>query len=136
MVTIEQQSARSYTLVSCAFFASKEADVLTKEIVVIDIDERDEVSRLIDEMEPARGPVILRRGGRDVAVITPLAAERSSAPVLPRKVITDEERAAARAAAGSWVGNVDFDAFRQALAESRALPPRPPVDLGDFGKPE
>lgn len=108
----------------------------TKAITIIDIDEPTDVASLIDGLEPDRNPVILRRGGREIAIITPLGRGRSNAPVLPRKQVTDEDRAAARAAAGSWVGNVDFDAFRQALAERRGLPPKPPVDLGDFGKLE
>jgi len=107
----------------------------TKTIAVIDIDEPTDVSSLIDGLESTLDPVILRRGGREIAMITPLGRGRSTAPPLPSKEITEEDRAAARAAAGSWVGNVDFDAFRKALADSRALPPKPPVDLGDFGKP-
>ncbi len=109
--------------------------MVTTAVTVIEIDDREDVLRLVDELKSEHAPVILRHDGRDVAVITSLDRARSAGAPLPRKVITDADRAAARAAAGSWVGNVDFDAFRKALAESRALPPKPPVDLGDFGKP-
>ncbi len=86
-------------------------------------------------LEETHRRVILRRGGRDVAMLSPLVLEISrEAP--PRREITDKDRAASRAAAGSWAGNVDFEAWERARAESRSLPPKPPVDLGDFGKPE
>lgn len=101
----------------------------TKTIAVIDIDEPIDVSSLIDGLESALDPVILRRRGLEVAIITPLAHGRSGGAPLPKKVITDEDRAASRAALGGWAGNVDVDRLRRAFRESRALPSRPPVKL-------
>jgi hypothetical protein len=96
--------------------------MITTAIEVIDIEESDELGRLLAELEPARGPVILRRGGRNIAVVSPLAPEKSGGVPAPRKQITEEDRTAARAALGGWAGNVDIDRLRDALRESRDLP--------------
>lgn len=107
-----------------------------KSITVIDTDASEELSKLVDRVGEARGPVILSRHGREVAILSPLPSEHIPAEPLPRKEITEEDRAAFRAAAGSWAGNVDFDAWERARAESRALPSRPPVDLSSLDERE
>ena len=108
----------------------------TRSIDVTDIVNSDDLSRLIDDIEVAQARVILRRGGREVAMLSPLPSGHLPADAPPLREISEEDRAASRAAAGSWAGNVDFEAWERARAESRSLPPKPPVDLGDFGKPE
>lgn len=101
----------------------------TTAVTVIEIDDRGDVVRLVEEVRSEQAPVILRRGGRDVAVITSLDRVRTAAAPLPRKEITDEDRAASRAALGGWAGNVDVDRLRAAIKESRDLPSRPLVEL-------
>lgn len=108
--------------------------MITRAIEIVDIDEPDDLVRLVDQLRVSHRPAILRSGGRDVAMLTPLALDGTSSELQPHTDITETDRAASRAAAGSWAGNVDFEAFRRALAESRSLPPKPPVDLGDFGE--
>jgi antitoxin (DNA-binding transcriptional repressor) of toxin-antitoxin stability system len=103
---------------------------------VIDIDDSEELSNLVDTVGEAGGPVILSRRGREVAILRPLTPESLPVEPLPRKEITEEDRAAFRAAAGSWAGNVDFEAWERARAESRALPSRPPVDLSPLDERE
>ncbi len=102
--------------------------MVTTAVTVIEIDDREDVLRLVDELKSEQAPVILRHDGRDVAVITSLDRARSAGAPLPRKVITDEDRAAFRAAAGSWK---DFDAetFLEQNRLSRELGARPPADL-------
>ncbi len=103
--------------------------MVTTAVTVIEIDDRDDVVRLVEELETEHAPVILRHDGRDVALITPLGRRRPAEAPLLWKEITEEDRAASRAALGGWAGNVDVDRLRAALRESRELQSRPPVKL-------
>ncbi len=111
-----------------AFSRAKEREMVTKFIKVIDIGEFAEISRLIDDAEEAGGPVVLRRGGRDVAVLSPLAPDHMPTESIPHQEVTDEDRAAFRAAAGGWK-DFDADAFLEQNRASREAGSRPPVDL-------
>ena len=103
--------------------------MVAKSFTVIDVGESEELSRLVDKVGEARGPVILSREGRGVAILSPFTPEHIPTEPVPHKEVTEEDRTASRAALGGWAGNVDVDRLREALKESRQLPSRPPLKL-------
>jgi antitoxin (DNA-binding transcriptional repressor) of toxin-antitoxin stability system len=94
---------------------------------VIDISQRPELRRLVDEVRESGRSVLLRQGNEAVAVITPV----EPAETYPWRRPTEDDYAAFRSAAGSWEGHIDVEQFLRDNYESRRLSTRPPVDLGD-----
>jgi hypothetical protein len=84
---------------------------------IIDIDDVPTLLRLVEEAESAGGSILLRRGGTDVARVDPVRTTKKRG----RRVITEADEAASRAAAGGWRGLVDVERFHVDLEESRRL---------------
>lgn len=89
--------------------------------LIVDVDDAPDLRRLAEEVLATNTPRVLRRGGEDIARVTPLPRRRG------RKVTTPADDEAFRAAAGGWK-NVDVDRFLQDNAASRAQSTRPPVE--------
>ena len=92
----------------------------------IDISDNPELLRLMEEMNAADEPLLLRRGDTELALLTPV--KRPHAKKRKREH-TDADRAAFRAAAGGWKGLVGTEAFIRDVYESRRISSRPPVKL-------
>ena len=99
----------------------------------LDIDDRAEVRDVVEEVRAGERPRLLRVGKSSLAMIIPLRddtrpVEADAVESIHWRVITEEARAAFRAAAGGWN---DFDAatFLEQNRASRELGSRPPVDL-------
>jgi hypothetical protein len=87
-----------------------------------------ELARLARGVHTSKRPVRLTDAEGTVAVLMPYPpAARSKRP--RRRIPTDEDLRAFRAAAGSWKGNVDAGRLVEGLAESRRIPPRPLTEL-------
>lgn len=91
----------------------------------IDISENPALLRLVDGLRASHGSVVLRRGGEDVALITPLESSQG----YPWRQPTEDDYAAFRTAAGSWRGHLDAERFIRDNHESRQISTRPAVDL-------
>ncbi|MGN6674064.1 MAG: hypothetical protein ACTHMA_12230 [Thermomicrobiales bacterium] len=92
----------------------------------IDISDNPELLRLVEEMNAAEEPLLLRRGDTALALLTPVKRPRARKR---KREHTDADRAAFRAAAGGWKGLVDTEAFIRDVYESRRISSRPPVKL-------
>jgi hypothetical protein len=92
----------------------------------IDISDNPELLRLVEEMNAAEEPLLLRRGDTELALLTPVKRPRARKRTREH---TDADRAAFRAAAGGWKGLVDTEAFIRDVYESRRISSRPPVKL-------
>ena len=88
---------------------------------VIDIEDIPEVAALTRELDEHPEGLILRRDGRQIAVLSTLSdASTAHGDAGPRwKTMTPEEREAFRSLAGAWVGTVDFNALDAEREESR-----------------
>jgi hypothetical protein len=94
----------------------------------IDISDLPEVARLAEEVRQSRTPRELRRGDEVIARIVPATPLRATTPTQRRgKQITEEDRAAFLASAGSW-SDVDIEKFKADLSESRRTS-RPRAEL-------
>jgi hypothetical protein len=102
------------------------AEAVARAIATVDVDENPELARLADELAASGEPIVLRRGGEDVAVLLPANQAIRDAPSRP---LSDAEREAFLATAGGWQGLIDVDAFLDANRESRRLSCRPRVSL-------
>ena len=91
----------------------------------IDISDNPELLRLVEEMNAADEPLLLRRGDTELALLTPVKRPRARKRTREH---TDADRAAFNEAAGSW-SDVDIEKFLEDTYASRDLPPRPPVKL-------
>ena len=91
----------------------------------INIRDNPELLRLVEEMNAAEGPLLLRRGDTELALLTPIKRPRARKRTREH---TDADRAAFRAAAGSW-RDVDVEKFLADNYESRRISSRPPVKL-------
>jgi hypothetical protein len=92
---------------------------------VIDIDEAPELVQLTERVLHAGVPILLRRGGREVAVIAPVGDARAFEPGRSR---TEHDREAFLRAAGAWRGIVDEE-FLEEVYQRRSISSRPPVEL-------
>lgn len=98
---------------------------MAQTLEAIEIGDNQELLRLVEAVNEQGAPVVLRRGGADVAVLTriPPASQRKSRPQL-----SEEDLAAFRSAAGSW-HDVDTDKLIEDIYENRRRSVSPPVDL-------
>ena len=87
----------------------------------IDISDYPELVRLVEEVRSSNAPIVLRRGGEDLAVLTPLG---NGAEVPGSRTRTQEDYEAFLRSAGSWKGLVDADKLIEAIYESRGRPTR------------
>ena len=92
----------------------------------MDISNNPDLLRLVEEVRRSNSPLILRQDDREIAVILPIANGRRRRG---KRVKTQEDYEAFLAAAGSWKGLVDTEKLKRDIAESRAIPSRPPPDL-------
>jgi len=104
---------------------------MNNELSSLDIGTLPDVVHLVEEVQRTRAPRVLRRDGKDVAVLMPLAphtVRRAAGPAPRRSMPTAADRAAFRAAAGSW-SDVDTETFVEELYERRRIATRPPIEL-------
>lgn len=93
----------------------------------VDVTNVPELLRLAEEVRASGRPLVLRRGGEELARIVPARPARHGR--LKQKKLTEEDVAAFRAAAGGWA-DFDVDAFLKDVYTSRDLSiGRPPVEL-------
>ena len=101
---------------------------MAKESSPIDVTDAPDVLRLVEEVQRSGLPRVLRRGGEDVAILSPV-------PPPPRRrtrkqrTYTPEDDAAFLAAAGAWQDDGEVEQFLRDNAESRSRSTRPSVDL-------
>jgi hypothetical protein len=88
----------------------------------MDVDAMPEVLRLAKDVAAGGRPRSLLLDGKEIAVLLPVT------PRPRRRVPTEKEAEAFRAAAGSW-RDVDTDRLLTDIYTSRDAPPAPPVDL-------
>lgn len=90
---------------------------------VIDIEDVTDFVKLVDDVRRSHEAQIIRREGREVAIIEPLVARR------PRRVITEQDMEEVRALAGTWRGHLDGDEFLKEVYEARNIDTRPEINL-------
>lgn len=101
---------------------------MARELAPIDVTNDPELLRLAEEVRHSGRPRLLRRGGEDLAILSPVGRV-TRRPTRKAKTCTKADDEAFLASAGSWRGNVDVDRFLADNEESRRRSPRPPVDL-------
>ena len=99
---------------------------MEKELKPLDISHTPELLHLVEEMRKDDEPRVLRRGGEDVAILTPLKHPARRRAVRAK---TSADHEAFLSSAGSWDGIVDTDKLVADIYESRRRSSRPPVDL-------
>ena len=82
---------------------------------IVDIEDIPEVEALTRELDEHPGGLVLRRGGRQIAVLSTISdvSPTQNADGRKWKTMTREERETFRSLAGAWVGMVDFDQLDQ-----------------------
>ncbi len=95
--------------------------MVRKEAKHIDINNMPNLLRLAKEVKDTKEPIILRQDGEDLATLSPIR-KRS------RRTITEEDWEAFLSSFGSWK-DVDTEALKRAIDESRSIPPRPLIEL-------
>jgi len=103
---------------------------MVRELERTEINEIADLARLVDEVRASGRPRALTRNGEAVAEIRPVAprkaAARSRGP--KRKPRTAADIEAFLSSAGSWADE-DTEKLKAGFRESRAIPPRPMVEL-------
>jgi hypothetical protein len=99
---------------------------MARELAAVDVTNDPELLRLAEEVRQSGKPRLLRRGGEDLAVLSPVGrvTRRTSRKA---KTYTKADDDAFLASAGAWT-DFDLEAFLKRNEESRALS-RPPVEL-------
>jgi hypothetical protein len=100
--------------------------MMSAERRVIDVDESPDLIRLVDDIESCNGTTVLRRNGKERAVVTPMA---TPARRRQRRINPDKLREALQATAGGWQGLVDTDKLIEDIYAARDLPERQLPDL-------
>lgn len=103
------------------------AATMAEHLSPIDIGDDPSLVRVVEEVQASKGPRVLRRDGKDVAVVMPL--RQGSARHRPGRRKTEADYEAFRSAAGSWNGLIDVDQFIKDIYASRRSSIRPPVEL-------
>ncbi len=98
---------------------------MAKELKCIDIGHVPELVRIVEEVQAANEPRVLRRNSEDVAILLPA----KSAPRRAGRTRTKADHDAFLASAGTWKGLVDVEAFTSYIDERRRSSSRPPVEL-------
>jgi hypothetical protein len=92
---------------------------------VIDLDDAPELASLADEVTATRRTIVLRKRGKDLALVVPIDDPSRFAP---GRLRTPEDLEAFLRSAGGWRGVVDEE-FMDEVYRSRSTSSRPPVDL-------
>jgi hypothetical protein len=98
---------------------------MAKEAKPVDISTEPALLRLAEEVVSSGEPRVLRRDNEDLVMVSPVRRSRPPrSKVTPSKADYD----AFLSSAGSW-NDVDTEALKRNIAESRRLSSRSPVDL-------
>jgi hypothetical protein len=97
---------------------------VVKELRTIDVGDIPALLRIAEEVATTREPRLLRRGGETLAMLSPLRPTRKRPTRAPKAT----DRAAFRAAAGSW-HDVDTDKLVADIYAGRRRSSRPPIQL-------
>lgn len=97
------------------------------EPIPVDIDAMPDLVRLADEVRTTDTPRLLRREGKDVALLVP-APKRRRRKRSERKPSKEDMEAFYRSA-GGWKDLVDTDKLVENIYADRRISDRPPVDL-------
>jgi hypothetical protein len=92
---------------------------------VIDIDERSDIHRILEELRVDRSTVVLRESGEEIALLQALPPTDFDAP---GGGLSDAEVEEFRTTAGGWRGIVDIEQFLNDNEESRLRSTRPSVE--------
>ena len=92
---------------------------MAKVLRVVDIGDAPELVRFIEESIAGGEPVVLRRAGRDLAVLEPLDGTR---PIGARRDLTAEEEEAFRSSAGGWKDLPDVEDLERYIKSLRGRP--------------
>jgi hypothetical protein len=84
---------------------------------LIDVEDHPDLICLVDDLRNPDGEVVIRQHGEEIAVVIPI---RGHVPKRARRVITDEDRAAFRAAFGAWK-DVDTDRLLKDIYADRDM---------------
>jgi antitoxin (DNA-binding transcriptional repressor) of toxin-antitoxin stability system len=90
----------------------------------IDITDVPDLLRVAEEVRRAGEPRVLRKDGKEVAMVVPLPRPRKRRSKKP----TEADIEAFRSAAGGWA-DIDTDKLIENIYESRRISIRPPVEL-------
>jgi hypothetical protein len=92
---------------------------MAKVLRVIDIGDAPELVQFVEESIASGEPVVLRRAGRDLAVLEPLDG---AGPTGIRRELTAEEEEAFRSGAGAWRDLPDADELERYIKSLRGRP--------------
>ena len=98
---------------------------MARELAPVDISTMPDLARLAEEVRSTGTPRRLRRGGEDVAILSPARPRRRT---LKGKTVTQADIDAVMALAGAWKGQVDTEQLKRDLDAARS-DGRPPVEL-------
>ena len=91
---------------------------MVKVLRSVDIGDAPELVRFVEESISGGEPVVIRRAGRDIAILEPLV----DGDPRTRRILTPEEEEAFQSSAGAWQGNVDGDKLIREIYEGRGRP--------------
>ena len=97
---------------------------MARAVKPIDVDGVPELVRLAREVRESGEPHVLREGGEDLALLTPVAPTRT----YPWREKTEADYEAFRSAAGGWK-DVDTDKIIEDIYADRRMSDHPAVDL-------
>jgi hypothetical protein len=92
---------------------------------IIDVEEMPELDRVAQEVSSTGEALLLRKRGKDLAVVGPAEWIHAAGS---RRVRTEADLEAFLRTAGGWQ-DVDTDRLLEDIQESRKLQTRPPVEL-------
>jgi hypothetical protein len=93
---------------------------------VIDVEDVPELERIINVVREGQEELGLRQHGEEVALISPLPVPARRGR---KRIVTEAELEAIRAAAGGWKGLVDTEKLLEDIYSDRDIGDRPPVEL-------
>jgi len=93
----------------------------------IDISDMPDLLRVAEEVRASNEPRVLTRDTEQIALLLPIGP-RSTKRRRRSRVLSEEDLAAFRSAAGSWK-DIDTDKLIENICESRRISSRPPVEL-------
>jgi hypothetical protein len=99
---------------------------MVRELAPVDVTNDPELLRLAEEVRRSGRPRLIRRGGEDLAVLSPVGSV-TRRTTRKSKTYTRADDEAFLASAGAWT-DFDLEEFLKRNEESRTLS-RPPVDL-------
>lgn len=90
----------------------------------IDLEDDKDLEHAVDLAMSSKASLVVRRGGRNIAIVRPLEMTENDEEKTARDVRIE---AAFRATAGGWEGNLDIDEFQEANRASRENSFREPI---------